>query len=57
MTAQNRNLEELDRQLAEKQISGIWRIPPGARPGDAAKRLAGLARIPQLKLQSLRSEV
>ena len=34
MTTQNRNLEELDRQLAEKQISGIWRIPPGARPGD-----------------------
>jgi len=34
MTAQNPNLAELDRRLAEKQISGIWRIPPGVRPGD-----------------------
>lgn len=28
------SIEELDRKLAEKSISGIWRIPPGARPGD-----------------------
>ncbi|MGZ8464547.1 MAG: gentisate 1,2-dioxygenase, partial [Candidatus Binatia bacterium] len=28
------NVEELDRRLGEKWISGIWRIPTGARPGD-----------------------
>jgi len=28
------NVEELDRRLGEKWISGIWRIPAGARPGD-----------------------
>jgi gentisate 1,2-dioxygenase len=34
MNASKPNIEELDRRLAEKGISGIWRIPPGARPGD-----------------------
>jgi gentisate 1,2-dioxygenase len=34
MTAENNSLEELDRRLAEKWISGIWRIPAGARPGE-----------------------
>jgi gentisate 1,2-dioxygenase len=34
MSAPNPNIEELDRRLAEKGISGIWRIPAGARPGD-----------------------
>jgi gentisate 1,2-dioxygenase len=34
MTTQNANLEDLDRRLGEKWISGIWRIPAGARPGD-----------------------
>jgi gentisate 1,2-dioxygenase len=34
MSVANPNIEELDRRLAEKGISGIWRIPAGARPGD-----------------------
>ncbi len=34
MSAQDQSLAELDRRLAEKSISGIWRIPAGARPGD-----------------------
>ena len=34
MSALNKSIEELDRRLAEKWISGIWRIPAGARPGD-----------------------
>lgn len=34
MAARNASIEELDRRLGEKWISGIWRIPPGARPGD-----------------------
>ena len=34
MSAANADIEEFDRRLAEKQISGIWRIPTGARPGD-----------------------
>ena len=34
MTAHNDTIEELDQRLAEKWISGIWRIPAGARPGD-----------------------
>jgi hypothetical protein len=34
MTAANKSLEALDQRLAEKWISGIWRIPAGARPGD-----------------------
>jgi len=46
MTAQSPNLKELDQRLSENEIPGIWRIPPGTRPGDAAKRLAGLVRIP-----------
>ncbi|HYA30953.1 MAG TPA: cupin domain-containing protein, partial [Acidobacteriota bacterium] len=33
------NLEELDRRLAEKWISGIWRIPAGARPGDPKTKI------------------
>ena len=39
MTRQNANLEELDRRLAEKWISGIWRIPAGARPGDPKTKI------------------
>jgi gentisate 1,2-dioxygenase len=34
MSALNDSIEELDRRLAEKWISGIWRIPAGARPSD-----------------------
>ena len=34
ITAANKSLEALDQRLAEKWISGIWRIPAGARPGD-----------------------
>jgi gentisate 1,2-dioxygenase len=34
MNTENDQLAELDRRLAEKWISGIWRIPSGARPGD-----------------------
>jgi gentisate 1,2-dioxygenase len=34
MTAPSNAMEELDRRLAQKWISGIWRIPAGARPGD-----------------------
>lgn len=34
MKAQKGQLADLDRRLAEKHISGIWRIPAGARPGD-----------------------
>ena len=34
MAEQKSDLADLDRRLAEKQISGIWRIPQGARPGD-----------------------
>jgi gentisate 1,2-dioxygenase len=34
MAAANKSLESLDQRLAEKWISGIWRIPAGARPGD-----------------------
>jgi gentisate 1,2-dioxygenase len=34
MKTQNNTIEELDRRLWDKGISGIWRIPPGARPGD-----------------------
>jgi gentisate 1,2-dioxygenase len=34
MTTETRSLDELDRRLAEKWISGLWRIPPGARPRD-----------------------
>lgn len=34
MNTESKALEELDRRLAEKWISGIWRIPAGARPGD-----------------------
>jgi hypothetical protein len=33
MNTENKPLEQLDRHLAEKWISGIWRIPAGARPG------------------------
>ena len=33
------NIEELDQRLAEKWISGIWRIPAGARPGDPKTRV------------------
>jgi gentisate 1,2-dioxygenase len=33
------NTEDLDRRLAEKQISGIWRIPAGARPGDPKTKI------------------
>ena len=32
MSAANANIKELDHRLAEKWISGIWRIPAGARP-------------------------
>ncbi|MPZ76725.1 MAG: cupin domain-containing protein [Deltaproteobacteria bacterium] len=32
MSAANANIKELDQRLAEKWISGIWRIPAGARP-------------------------
>ena len=39
MTTQNANLEELDRRLGEKWISGIWRIPAGARPGDPKTKI------------------
>ena len=34
MAAVNKSLESLDQRLAEKWISGIWRIPAGARPGE-----------------------
>jgi gentisate 1,2-dioxygenase len=34
MSAANNALEELDQRLAEKWISGIWRIPAGTRPSD-----------------------
>jgi gentisate 1,2-dioxygenase len=34
MNAENNALEELDQRLAEKWISGIWRIPAGTRPAD-----------------------
>lgn len=34
MKAEPNQHETLDRRLAEKWISGIWRIPPGARPSD-----------------------
>jgi gentisate 1,2-dioxygenase len=34
MDAADKSLESLDQRLAEKWISGIWRIPAGARPGD-----------------------
>jgi gentisate 1,2-dioxygenase len=34
MTVANKSLESLDQRLAEKWMSGIWRIPAGARPGD-----------------------
>jgi gentisate 1,2-dioxygenase len=34
MDAADKSLELLDQRLAEKWISGIWRIPAGARPGD-----------------------
>ena len=33
MDREERSLEELDRRLADRWISGIWRIPAGARPG------------------------
>src|ERR671919_1820112 len=39
MSAEHKTLEELDRRLAEKWISGIWRIPAGARPGDPKTRV------------------
>jgi gentisate 1,2-dioxygenase len=34
MNNEKTNLSELDQWLAEKWISGIWRIPAGARPSD-----------------------
>ncbi len=39
MSAARINTEELDRRLAEKQLSGIWRIPAGARPADPQTRV------------------
>jgi gentisate 1,2-dioxygenase len=39
MSGATPNLEELDRRLAEKWISGIWRIPAGARPGDPKTKI------------------
>lgn len=39
MSGPTPNLEELDRRLAEKWISGIWRIPAGARPGDPKTKI------------------
>lgn len=39
MTAPDANIQELDRRLAEKNISGIWRIPAGARPGDPKTKI------------------
>ncbi len=39
MSAEIANIEELDRRLAQKQISGIWRIPAGARPGDPKTKI------------------
>ena len=34
MNTPNQSIEALDQRLAEKWISGIWRIPAGARPSD-----------------------
>jgi gentisate 1,2-dioxygenase len=39
MATENPKLADLDRRLAEKWLSGIWRIPAGARPRDPHTRV------------------
>ena len=39
MIRPNPNIEVLDRRLAENWISGIWRIPAGAWPGDPKTKI------------------
>src|SRR5512143_4207524 len=39
MDQRDLNLEQLDQELAEKWISGIWRIPAGARPADPQTKI------------------
>lgn len=39
MEREEPSLEELDRHLADRSISGIWRIPAGARPSDPYTRV------------------